>query len=40
MVALPDSDDPAVPSLQAEGRRVFDRGDPLRRVLATGRRPR
>jgi SAM-dependent methyltransferase len=38
VVALPPSDDPAVQSLQAEGRRVFERGDPFRRVLATGRR--
>jgi hypothetical protein len=35
-----DPDDPAVQSLRAEGRRVVDRGDPVRRVLATGRRPR
>jgi hypothetical protein len=30
--------DAAVQSLQAEGRRVVERGDPFRRVLATGRR--
>lgn len=38
VVALPPSEDPALQSLQAEGRRVFERGDPFRRVLATGRR--
>jgi hypothetical protein len=38
VVALPESDDPAMQSLLAEGRRVFERGDPFRRVLATGRR--
>lgn len=38
VVALPEADDPAIRSLQAEGRRVFERGDPFRRVLATGRR--
>jgi len=40
VVAMPESDDPAMQSLQAEGRRVFERGDPFRRVLATGRRAR
>ncbi len=36
VVALPESDDPAMQSLQVEGRRVFERGDPFRRVVATG----
>ena len=39
VVDLPPSLDPAVQSLQAKGRRVFERGDPFRRVLATARRP-
>ena len=38
VVALPPSDDPAVRALQEEGQRVVDRGDVVRRVLATGRR--
>jgi SAM-dependent methyltransferase len=38
VVALPPSQDAGLQALQAEGRRVFERGDPFRRVLATGRR--
>ena len=39
VVALPPSDDPAMQSLQAEGRRSIERGDVYRRVLGVGRRP-
>ena len=38
VVALPPSDDPALQSLQAEGRRAIERGDVYRRVLGVGRR--
>jgi len=39
IVALPASDDPAMQSLQAEGRRSIERADVHRRVLGVGRRP-
>jgi len=38
-VAAPDSGDPALRSLQAEGRRSLDTWDYLRRVFATGTAP-
>ena len=38
VVAQPASDDPAMQSLQAEGRRSIERGDVYRRVLGVGRR--
>lgn len=39
VVALPETDDPAMRSLRAEGRRALSRPGGLRRVLAHGRRP-